>query len=133
MAAKQKEWELLPGLWIGRMNSYLQVKKLVGPEKTEDLLRVWTPMSRKGQVQQIKAWLKNQISFPEDQKNKLAQGKDNSPVEAPQASTSNNLPQQVPNKDNQAPKSNQKGKEKAKGNANSTWNKPYPKREKTAM
>ncbi|MBW0592189.1 hypothetical protein O181_131904 [Austropuccinia psidii MF-1] len=75
----------------------------------------------------------------EDQKKKLAQGKDNSPVEAPQASTSKNPPQPVPNKPKQAPKTNQKGKQKAKGKAKPKWNKPYPqnyripKKEKTAM
>ncbi|MBW0548509.1 hypothetical protein O181_088224 [Austropuccinia psidii MF-1] len=64
---------------------------------------------------------------------KLAQGKENSPVEAPQAFTSKSLPQQVPNKPKQTPKTNQTGKEKTK------WNKPYPqnyriiKKEKTAM
>ncbi|MBW0505452.1 hypothetical protein O181_045167 [Austropuccinia psidii MF-1] len=30
----------------------------MGPEKTEEFLRGWTPISYKGQVQQIKAWLK---------------------------------------------------------------------------
>ncbi|MBW0572130.1 hypothetical protein O181_111845 [Austropuccinia psidii MF-1] len=75
----------------------------------------------------------------QDQKKKLAQGKENSPVEAPQASTSKNLPQQVPNKPKQTPKTNQKGKQKAKGKAKPKWNKPYlqnyriPKKEKTAM
>ncbi|MBW0521257.1 hypothetical protein O181_060972 [Austropuccinia psidii MF-1] len=54
----------------------------------------WTPMSCKGQVQQIKAWFKNQSLLSEDQQKKLAQGKENSPVEAPQASTIKNLPQQ---------------------------------------
>ncbi|MBW0584521.1 hypothetical protein O181_124236 [Austropuccinia psidii MF-1] len=62
----------------------------------------------------------------EDQKKKLAQGKDNSPVEAPQASTSKIPPQKVPNKDKQTSKSNQKGKQKAKEKAKSKWNKPYP-------
>ncbi|MBW0533161.1 hypothetical protein O181_072876 [Austropuccinia psidii MF-1] len=117
------------------MNSYLQVKKLMGPEKTEDLLMGWTPMPCKGQVQQIKAWLKTQSMFSEDQKKKLDQGKDNSPVEVPQASTSKNLTQKAKNKDKKAPKSNQKDKKKA----NSKWNRPYqknyriPKNEKTAM
>ncbi|MBW0569560.1 hypothetical protein O181_109275 [Austropuccinia psidii MF-1] len=96
-------------------------------------------MSFKGKVQQIKALLKNQSMLSEDQKKKLAQGKDNSPVEAPQASTSKNTPQKVPNKDKQTPKSNQKVKEKEKGKAKAKWNKPYPqnyrilKKEKTAM
>ncbi|MBW0518582.1 hypothetical protein O181_058297 [Austropuccinia psidii MF-1] len=75
----------------------------------------------------------------EDQKKKLDQGKDNSPVEAPQASTSKNLPQKFPKKDKQTPKSNHKGKKKAKVKAKPKWNKPYPqnytipKKEKTAM
>ncbi|MBW0519928.1 hypothetical protein O181_059643 [Austropuccinia psidii MF-1] len=93
MVAKQQEWELLQSPWIGKINSYLQVKKFMGPEKTEELLRGWTPMSCKGQVQQIKAWLKNKSMLSEDQRKKLAKGKDNSPVEAPQASTSKNMPQ----------------------------------------
>ncbi|MBW0590428.1 hypothetical protein O181_130143 [Austropuccinia psidii MF-1] len=120
------------------MNSYLQVKNFMGPEKTEELLKGWTPMSCKGQVQQIKAWFKNQIMLSEDQK-KLAQGKDNTPVQAPQASTRKNLPHQAPNKPKQPPKTNQKGKQKAKGKANTKWNKPYPqnyrmpKKEKTGM
>ncbi|MBW0578654.1 hypothetical protein O181_118369 [Austropuccinia psidii MF-1] len=95
-------------------------------------------MSCKGPVQQIKAWLKNQSMLSEDQK-KLAQGKDNSPVEALKASTSKNLPQKVPNKEKKTPKKKQKGKQKAKGKAKSKWKKPYPQnyripnKEKTAM
>ncbi|MBW0546233.1 hypothetical protein O181_085948, partial [Austropuccinia psidii MF-1] len=57
----------------------------------------------------------------EDQKKKLAQGKENSPLEAPQASTSKNPPQQVPSKPKQPPKTNQKGKQKAKGKANPNY------------
>ncbi|MBW0590178.1 hypothetical protein O181_129893 [Austropuccinia psidii MF-1] len=139
MEEKQKEWELLPSTWIGTMNSYLEVKKFMLPEKTEDLLRGWTPMSCKGKVQQIKACLKNQSIFSEDQKKKLAQRKDNSPVEAPQDSTSKNMPQKVPKKDKKDPKRNQKGKKNEKGNQKSKWNRPYPqnykipKKEKTAM
>ncbi|MBW0583865.1 hypothetical protein O181_123580 [Austropuccinia psidii MF-1] len=59
----------------------------------------------------------------------------NSPVEAPQASTSKNTPQQVRNKPKKTPKPNQKGKQKGKPK----WNQPYlqnyriPKKEKTAM
>ncbi|MBW0475736.1 hypothetical protein O181_015451 [Austropuccinia psidii MF-1] len=71
----------------------------------------WTPMSYKGQVQQIKAWLKKKRILSEDQEKKLAQGKDNSPVEAPQASTSSK-------KDKQYPKSNKKCKKNAKGKKN---------------
>ncbi|MBW0537479.1 hypothetical protein O181_077194 [Austropuccinia psidii MF-1] len=56
---KAEEWKHLPSLWIGTMNSYLQVKKFMGSEKTEELMRGWTPMSCTGKVQQIKSWLKN--------------------------------------------------------------------------
>ncbi|MBW0592773.1 hypothetical protein O181_132488 [Austropuccinia psidii MF-1] len=135
IAGKKHEWELLPSLWIGTMSSYLQVKKLMGPEKKEELLKGWTPMSCKVQVQQIKAWFKNQSMLSEDQKKKLAQRKDNTPVQDPQASTSKIPPQPVPNKPKQTRKTNQKGKQKAKPK----WNKPYPpnyripKKEKTAM
>ncbi|MBW0562656.1 hypothetical protein O181_102371 [Austropuccinia psidii MF-1] len=96
-------------------------------------------MSFKGQVQQIKAWLKNQSMLSEDKKKKFAQGKDNTPVEAPQESTGKNPPQPVSNKPKQPPKTNQKGKQKAKGKAKPKWNKPYPqsyripKKEQTAM
>ncbi|MBW0510176.1 hypothetical protein O181_049891 [Austropuccinia psidii MF-1] len=105
----------------------------MGPEKTEELMKGWTPMSSKGQVQQIKSWLKNQSMLSEDQKKKLTQGEGNSQVEDPQASTSKNPPQKVPNKPKKTPKTSHKGKEKPK------WNKPYlqnysiTKREKTAM
>ncbi|MBW0582038.1 hypothetical protein O181_121753 [Austropuccinia psidii MF-1] len=139
MAAKQHEWELLPSLWIGTMNSYLQVKKFMGPKKTEELLKGWKPMYCKGQVQQIKAWLKNKSMLSEDQKKKLAQVKEKIGVEAPQASTSKNPPQRVPKKPNQTPKTNPKGKKKAKGKAKPKGNKPapqnyrIPKKEKKAM
>ncbi|MBW0590224.1 hypothetical protein O181_129939 [Austropuccinia psidii MF-1] len=82
-----------------------------------------------------KNWLKNQCMLSEHQKKKLAQGKDNKPVEAHQASTRKDPPQQVPNKPKQTPKTNQKGKKKTKPK----WNKPspqnyrIPKKEKTAM
>ncbi|MBW0503120.1 hypothetical protein O181_042835 [Austropuccinia psidii MF-1] len=117
------------------MSSYLQVKKLMGQEKTQDLLKDCTPTSCKGKFQKMKDLLRKQGILSEDQKKELAQKKDNLPVEAPQASTSNNLPQ----KDKKTPKNNQKGKKNAKGKAKSKWNKPYPqnyriqKKEKTAM
>ncbi|MBW0509869.1 hypothetical protein O181_049584 [Austropuccinia psidii MF-1] len=90
-------------------------------------------MSCKGQFHQIKAWFKTQCMLSEDEKKNLDQGKENSPVEAPEASTSKNLPQQAPNKGKQAPKRNHKGK------ANPKWSKPYPqnytipKKEKKAI
>ncbi|MBW0586502.1 hypothetical protein O181_126217 [Austropuccinia psidii MF-1] len=100
------------------MNSYIQVKKFMGQENKEELLQGWTPMSCKGQVQQIKAWLKNQSMLSKDQ------SKENSPVEAPQAFTRKTLPQQVPNKPKETPKTSQKGKRKAKPK----WTKPYPQK-----
>ncbi|MBW0494932.1 hypothetical protein O181_034647 [Austropuccinia psidii MF-1] len=133
MAEKQQEWELLPSLWIGKMSSLLKMKKLMGPEKTEDLIRGWKPMSCKGKVQNIKAWLKNQSILSEDKKKKLAQENDKSPVEAPQASTRKNPPQQVPRKGKQAPKRNQKGKAKSKWNKFYSQNYRITKKEKTAM
>ncbi|MBW0589222.1 hypothetical protein O181_128937 [Austropuccinia psidii MF-1] len=107
MAAKQQEWELLPSLSIGTMNSYLQVKKFMGPEKTEKRLKGCKPISCKGQVQQIKTWSKNQSMLSEDQKTKLAQGKENSPVEAPQASTS---AKHTPENPKDQPEGQEKGK-----------------------
>ncbi|MBW0571617.1 hypothetical protein O181_111332 [Austropuccinia psidii MF-1] len=86
-----------------------------------------------------KILVESQSMLSEDQKKNLAQGKENSPVEALQAPTSKPLPQQVPNKPKQTQKTNQKGKQKAKGKAKPKCNKPYlqnytiPKKEKTAM
>ncbi|MBW0589937.1 hypothetical protein O181_129652 [Austropuccinia psidii MF-1] len=79
----------------------------MGPEKAEELLKGWTPMSCKGQAQQIKAWFKNQSMLSEDKKKKFAQGKDNSPVEAPKASTSAQQTQA-------SPKDHPEGKAKGK-------------------
>ncbi|MBW0518231.1 hypothetical protein O181_057946 [Austropuccinia psidii MF-1] len=94
------------------MSSYLQVKNFMGLEKTEELLKGWTPMSCKGQVQQINAWLKNQSMLSEHQKRNLAQGKENSPVETPQASTSSKQAQANP-KDQPEGQAKDKGKVKA--------------------
>ncbi|MBW0564401.1 hypothetical protein O181_104116 [Austropuccinia psidii MF-1] len=85
-------------------------------------------MSCKGKVQQIKDWLKSQRMLSEDQTKQLTQGKENSPVEASQASTSKNLPQKVPTKPKQTPKTSHKGKKKEKVKANPKWNKTYPQR-----
>ncbi|MBW0567466.1 hypothetical protein O181_107181 [Austropuccinia psidii MF-1] len=96
-------------------------------------------MSCKGQVQQIKAWLKKQSILSDDHKQKLAQGKDNIPVEAPQASTRKNSPQKVPKKGKESLKSNPEGKQKEKGKEKPHWKKTYPqnyriqKKEKTSM
>ncbi|MBW0521216.1 hypothetical protein O181_060931 [Austropuccinia psidii MF-1] len=75
------------------MNSHIQFKKLLCPEETGKLLKGWTPMSVKGELQQIKAWLKKQSILSKDQKRQLAQKQDNSPVEASQSSTN---PKQQP-------------------------------------
>ncbi|MBW0510810.1 hypothetical protein O181_050525 [Austropuccinia psidii MF-1] len=115
LAAKQQEWELLPSLWIGTMSSYLQVKKFMGPKKREELLSGWTLMSCEGQVQQIKAWSKNQSMLSEDQKRKLAQGKDNSQVEAPQASTSKKYASKSAKQVQENPKEQSEGQAKGKG------------------
>ncbi|MBW0586781.1 hypothetical protein O181_126496 [Austropuccinia psidii MF-1] len=69
----------------------------------------------KGKAQQIKALLKNQSMVSEAKKKKLAQGKDNSPVEAPQAFKSKNPPQKVPKKGQENPKEQSAGQEKGKG------------------
>ncbi|MBW0540228.1 hypothetical protein O181_079943 [Austropuccinia psidii MF-1] len=73
------------------INIPVSIQELVYGRKAagvEDLLRGWTPMSCKGKFQQIKSWLKNQSMLSKDQKKKLAQRKEKSPVEVPQASTS---------------------------------------------
>ncbi|MBW0511455.1 hypothetical protein O181_051170 [Austropuccinia psidii MF-1] len=83
--------------------------------------------------------VENQSMFSEDQKTKLAEAKENSQVEAPQASTSKNMPQKVPNQPKKTPKTNRKGKKKEKRKAKTKWNKPYPQnyrifnKEKPAM
>ncbi|MBW0483587.1 hypothetical protein O181_023302 [Austropuccinia psidii MF-1] len=111
----------------------------MGPEKTQDLLKGWTPMSCKGQVQKMKAWLQNHSILSEDQKKELAQKKYKIPVEGPKAFISKNTPQKVPNKDKKAPERNPEGKEEEKGKEMSKWNKPYPqnyripKKEKTSI
>ncbi|MBW0568556.1 hypothetical protein O181_108271 [Austropuccinia psidii MF-1] len=97
----------------------------MGPEKTQDLLKGWKPMSCKGQVQKIKSWLKNQRILSEEQKKELSQKKQNSPVEALQASKCKNTPQQVPKKG--------KKKEKYKRKKPYPQNYRIPKKEKKDM
>ncbi|MBW0461753.1 hypothetical protein O181_001468 [Austropuccinia psidii MF-1] len=58
MESKKKEWELLPRLCIGTISSYLKLKKILGLEKTEDLLKSGTPISVQGKFHKIKACLK---------------------------------------------------------------------------
>ncbi|MBW0512575.1 hypothetical protein O181_052290 [Austropuccinia psidii MF-1] len=97
------------------MNSYLQVKKFMGPEKTEELPKGWTLISCKGQVQQIKAWFKSQSMLSEDQKKNLAQGKDNNPVEAPQAFTRRKYASTSAKQAQANPKDQSEGQSKGKG------------------
>ncbi|MBW0540932.1 hypothetical protein O181_080647 [Austropuccinia psidii MF-1] len=59
----------------------------MGPEKTEELLRGWTPMSCKGQVQQIKVGLKTKACCQRTRRRSRPR-KGQQPSEAPQASTS---------------------------------------------
>ncbi|MBW0579522.1 hypothetical protein O181_119237 [Austropuccinia psidii MF-1] len=75
---------------------------------------------------------KNVIRGPEEEVGPIGGTR---PVEAPQASTSKNGPQQVPNKPKQAPKTNQKGKQKEKPKCNKPYPQNYrlPKEEKTAI
>ncbi|MBW0481009.1 hypothetical protein O181_020724 [Austropuccinia psidii MF-1] len=125
---------------LDRQNELLSSSEEVhGPRKDRRTSEGLYTHVLQGTSLKIKAWLKNQSMLSEDQKKKLAQGKDNSPVEAPQTSKSKILPQQVPKKDKQTPKRNKKGEKKAKGKAKSKWNMPYPqnyripKKEKTDM
>ncbi|MBW0570949.1 hypothetical protein O181_110664 [Austropuccinia psidii MF-1] len=78
-----------------------------------------TPMSCKAQIQQIKAWFKNKIMLSEDQKKKLAQGKENSPVGIPQASKSAQQAQENP-------KDKPEGQEKGKGKGKAQMEKALP-------
>ncbi|MBW0573506.1 hypothetical protein O181_113221 [Austropuccinia psidii MF-1] len=96
------------------MTSYLQVNRLLGPEKTQELLKGWKLKFSKGKVKKAKALLKNKVTLSGDQKRELAQKKDNSHVEASQASTSKNPPQKVPNTGKKAPKKKAKQKQKGK-------------------
>ncbi|MBW0467357.1 hypothetical protein O181_007072 [Austropuccinia psidii MF-1] len=90
-------------------------------------------MSCKGQVQKIEAWFKTQGIFSEDQRKELAQENKNSPVGAPQASSSKNLHQKVTKKGKKAPKNNQKRKKKAKEKGNPNPQNSRFTKEKTAM
>ncbi|MBW0474649.1 hypothetical protein O181_014364 [Austropuccinia psidii MF-1] len=138
MVEKKQEFELIPRPLIGKINSNVQVKKFLSLGNTENLLKGWTPISCKGRFQQIKAWLKNQTIFSEDQNKQLTQKKDNSPVEAPQASTGRKLPKQGPKRARKPQRAIKWAKE-GKGKERPKWNKPYPqncripKREKTAI
>ncbi|MBW0494047.1 hypothetical protein O181_033762, partial [Austropuccinia psidii MF-1] len=84
-------------------------EEVCGPRKDRRTSEGLAPMSFKGQVQQIKAWLKTQSMLSEDQKKKMAQGKDNSPVEAPQASSKSAKQGQ------ENPKEQSEGQAKGKG------------------
>ncbi|MBW0462822.1 hypothetical protein O181_002537 [Austropuccinia psidii MF-1] len=105
MEERNNKWELLPNLWIGTMKSYLQLKRFLDPENTQEILKSWTPISFQGQVQNLKAYLKNKQMLSEDQNKELSQRKENTPMEAPQASTS-------AKKEKKSPKDQPEGKSK---------------------
>ncbi|MBW0542489.1 hypothetical protein O181_082204 [Austropuccinia psidii MF-1] len=68
---KEEEWEICPSLWQGTINSYLHIKRLLGQEKTIELLGSWIPFPCKEKVKKIKNWLKNQSLLSIDQKKEL--------------------------------------------------------------
>ncbi|MBW0479204.1 hypothetical protein O181_018919 [Austropuccinia psidii MF-1] len=72
-------------------------------ERTQEILKGWTPIYLKGKFQKTKAWLKNQSMLREYQKMY------SNPVEAPQESTRNTPPPKVPNNKRKAPKTKNKG------------------------
>ncbi|MBW0470271.1 hypothetical protein O181_009986 [Austropuccinia psidii MF-1] len=86
-----------PDQLVDRNNELLpSIKEVIIPRKDSRLSEGLDTHVCKGKVQEIKAWLKNQSILSEDQK------KEKSPVEAPQASTSKNPPQQVSRKGKKA-------------------------------
>ncbi|MBW0542938.1 hypothetical protein O181_082653 [Austropuccinia psidii MF-1] len=82
-----------------------------------------------------KSLVEKKSILSEDQKKELARKKDNRNMEAPQAFTSMNPPQKVPKKGKKAPKSNHKGKQKAKSKCNKTYPQKnrIPTKEKAAI
>ncbi|MBW0539726.1 hypothetical protein O181_079441 [Austropuccinia psidii MF-1] len=125
MEEKQKEWDFLPSLWIGTMNSYLQVKKFMGPENTEELLKGWTPMSCKGKVQKDKSLVKKPkhvIRGPEEvgpRNRKQPSG--SSPSLQKQKSTSKSAQQAQAN-----PKDQPEGQAKVKGKGKAQMERALP-------
>ncbi|MBW0581312.1 hypothetical protein O181_121027 [Austropuccinia psidii MF-1] len=109
------------------MSSYLHIKTLLGQEKTIELLGVWSPLSCKEKVKNIKNWLKNQILLSIDQKKEL----EITPAlekEGPVASTRSkpapeiykDKPKELQKKQ-RGPKTNQ-----GKGIGKANWHKMYP-------
>ncbi|MBW0584264.1 hypothetical protein O181_123979 [Austropuccinia psidii MF-1] len=122
-AAKEEEWEVSPSLWIGAMNSNLQIKSFLGQENTIELLGGWRPLSCKYKVKRIKNWLRNQILLSIDQRKELEM----TPAletEAPVASNSSKPAPEVSNGKPQGPQKEKRGPKNHQGKAN--WHRPYP-------
>ncbi|MBW0532127.1 hypothetical protein O181_071842 [Austropuccinia psidii MF-1] len=117
MVAKKQDWELLPSLWIGEINSYLQVKKLMGQEKTEELLRGWKP-TLQGTSPTDKSLVEKPKHVVRGQEEEVGPRKGQQTSGSSPSLHKKKRPQQVLNKDKKTPKRNQKGKAKSK------WNKP---------
>ncbi|MBW0491570.1 hypothetical protein O181_031285 [Austropuccinia psidii MF-1] len=108
------------------MNSYLQIKRFLGWDKTIELLEGWSPLYCKDKVKKIKNCLKNQTLLSIDQKKQLEmtpaleEGAVASTSSTPAPETSKEKPK-GPQRKNQGPK-NHHGKGKGKEN----WHIPYP-------
>ncbi|MBW0522015.1 hypothetical protein O181_061730 [Austropuccinia psidii MF-1] len=95
------------------MSSYLQVKKLMGPEKTgtSEGLDTHVLQSTNPTDKILVEKPEHVIRGPEDE---IGLRKVKQPSGSSTSLHKQNLPQQVANKPKQAPKTNQKGKQKAK-------------------
>ncbi|MBW0464226.1 hypothetical protein O181_003941 [Austropuccinia psidii MF-1] len=98
---------------LGRHNELLLSSEEDGPRKDRRTSEGLDTHVLQGTIPTDKSLVEKPKNVIRGQKKKLDQGKENSPVEAPQASTSKNMLQQVPNKEKQTPRSNEKGKQKA--------------------
>ncbi|MBW0591217.1 hypothetical protein O181_130932 [Austropuccinia psidii MF-1] len=110
-----------------------------GPKNTEELLKGLTPMSCKGQVQQIKAWLKKPKHVIRGPKGEVGSREGKQPSGSSPSLNKQKSASKVPKNSQQTLKTNQKGNQKAKEKAKPKWKNPYlqnyriPKKEKTAM
>ncbi|MBW0550981.1 hypothetical protein O181_090696 [Austropuccinia psidii MF-1] len=97
------------------MNSYLQVKNFIGPEKTDELLRGWTPLSCKGQAQQIKAWLKNQEHFFRGPEEEVGPKKGKQPSQSSSSIHQQESTSKSAKQGHSSPKEQSEGQAKGKG------------------
>ncbi|MBW0586099.1 hypothetical protein O181_125814 [Austropuccinia psidii MF-1] len=100
---------------------------LSSSEEAQDLLKGWTPMSFKGQVQKIKALLEKPKAFCQRTRRKSWTKRRTT------AQFKLLKPPKVLCKGNKSPKSNKKGKEKPKCNKTYPQNYEILNKEKTAM